>query len=243
MEVLPPIEQEESFAQAREELASMLPQIAAGFVNEARLAKDTAVQQELLKKTESAMALVDNPEYIPSTLRKSQATTIESITEDMAHVRREIDRVKNLDATIEVINAAVDSGDTPKAYTAREELLNKYPGLDTDEQLLGAMVKISEKERERVQVVDEPVAAATDDPTAQSRPARRVVHRAGQAIASVIGHVAYTLADGCVFALDVSTGDVLWRRFVGYETTIQPQPLSAAAPTPTPSWSTSAARN
>ena len=32
-EVLPQIEQEESFPQAREELASMLPQIAAGFVS------------------------------------------------------------------------------------------------------------------------------------------------------------------------------------------------------------------
>ena len=88
----------------------MLPQIAAGFVNEARLAKDTAAQEALLKKTEAAMALVNNPEYIPSTLRKSQATTIESITEDMARVRREIDRVQNLNATIETINAAATIG-------------------------------------------------------------------------------------------------------------------------------------
>ena len=99
-EVLPQIEQEESFPQAREELASMLPQIAAGFVNAARLAKDTAAQESLLAKTEAAMMLVNNPEYIPSTLRKSQLTTIESITEDMARVRREIDRVRNLKGTI-----------------------------------------------------------------------------------------------------------------------------------------------
>jgi outer membrane protein assembly factor BamB len=229
-EVLPQIEQEESFPQAREELASMLPQIAAGFVNEARLAKDTAAQDALLVKTEAAMTLVNNPEYIPSTLRKSQATTIDSITEDMARVRREIDRVRNLTETIEIIDAAATSGDTPAAYAARQELLNKYPGLDGDEQLLGAMLKISEKERERVKVVEQPLASVTDDPTAIQSPHIVLSHRAGQAIASVIGHVVYTLAGGCVFALDASTGDVLWRRFVGFDTTMSPLPLSTASP-------------
>ena len=72
------------------------------------------------------LVLVDNPEYIPSTLRKSQATTIESITEDMARVRREIDRVQHLAATIQTIQAAAASEETTAAYAARQELLDKY---------------------------------------------------------------------------------------------------------------------
>jgi outer membrane protein assembly factor BamB len=42
--------------------------------------------------------------------------------------------------------------------------------------------------------------------------------------------VIYTLAGGSVFALDASTGDVLWRRFVGYETTLLPQYIALNQP-------------
>ncbi len=229
-EVLPIIEQEESFPTARDELASMLPQIAAGFVSEARRAGDATAQEELLQKTAAAMELVENPNYIPSELRKSQATTIDAIREDMARVRREIDRVRNLDATVETIAQAALSGDTPAAYAARQALLSTYPGLDADPQLRDAMLKISDRERQRVQVVEEPIAPATDDPAAALPPHIVLSHRAGQTIASVIDHVVYTLAEGNVFALDASTGDVLWRRFVGFETIWQPQPLAAATP-------------
>ena len=57
-----------------------------------------------------------------------------------------------------------------------------------------------------------------------------LTHRMGQPLASVQGRVIYTLAGGSVFALDASTGDVLWRRFVGYETTLLPQPIALNQP-------------
>ena len=155
---------------------------------------------------------------------------IESIKENMERVRRDIDQVSNLNATIEAINAAATSGDTPAAYVVRQKLLNEYPGLDSDAQLLAAMLKISEKERERVKLVEQTLAPVADDPAAGGTPHIVLSHRMGQAIAGVIDHVVYTLAGGCVFALDASTGDVLWRRFVGFETNMHPLPLSAAAP-------------
>ena len=87
------------------------------------------------------MKLVDNSNYIPTTLRNAQQSLIESIVEDMARVRREIDRVENLNDTLATITAAVETGDTAAAYKAREELLAKYPGLDTDEQVAGSRVE------------------------------------------------------------------------------------------------------
>ncbi len=229
-EILPQIEEEESFPEAHEELANVLPQIAAGFVSQALLAQDTVRQETLLQKTEAAMALVDDPKYMPAIFRKSQATTIESITEDMARVRRKIGRVMSLNATIETINAAVAAGNTPLAYDARQELLGKYLGFDTDEQLLAAMLKVSAKQREQAKVVEQPLNAVTDDPATNLLPHIVLSHRAGSAIANLVGRVVYTLAGGCVFALDASTGDVLWRRFVGFETIVHPQPLAAATP-------------
>jgi outer membrane protein assembly factor BamB len=227
-EELPKISQEEAFPQIRDELASMLPQIARGFVDQAMLADDPAVQEQLLISTRQAMELVDNPEYIPSTLRKSQQTTITGIEEDVARVTREIDRERNLVETINAITSAVSAGDTQLAYEAREQLLSRYPGLDTSEQLYEAVLTISEKEREKVQVVQQPMAALNDD--VLSQPAHVIVaHQMGQAVGGVNGHLVYVLAAGSVFAFDASTGHVLWRRFVGVETTTHPTPVSNAA--------------
>ncbi|MCU0961590.1 MAG: PQQ-binding-like beta-propeller repeat protein [Pirellulaceae bacterium] len=228
--VLPQIETEESFAEARDELASMLPQIARGFVDQARVANDTSVQEALLAKTEAAMTLVNNATFIPTTLRKSQLVTIDGIVEDMARVRRDIDRVHRLAATIATITQAVEAGDTQTAYQARETLLQQYPGLDTDEQLRAAVLKISEKERERVTTTQETLTPVAEEPAAATVPSIVLAHRTGRALADVAGHVVYTLAGGSVFALDAASGEVLWRRFVGFETTTPPQPLSATTP-------------
>ncbi len=229
-EALPQIETEESFPDAREELASILPQIARGFVDAARVAKETSAQEALLARSAESMKLVDNPNYVTSEHRKTQQASIDAIVDGMARVQREIDRATNLNQTLATITAAVDSGDTTSAYRAREELLAKYPGLDNDEQLLAAVLKISEKERERVQLTNENLRAVTEDPTPSTLPQVLLTHRMGQPLASVQGRVIYTLAGGSVFALDAATGDVLWRRFVGYETVLLPQPVALNQP-------------
>ncbi len=227
-EVLPVIENEEDFPQVRDELASMLPQIARGFVDRALLTADSAAKGALLVQTAGAMKLVNNPVYIPTTLRKSQQTTIAAIEEDVERVQREIDREKDLVETVNAINASVLSGDTQLAYEARESLLSKYPGLDINESLHEAVLKISEKQRERVRIVNDPLQAMTDDPVTPVGPTVVLSHRIGQAVGGVVDYVVYVLSGGSVFALDASTGDLLWRRFVGLETTSYPQPLSTS---------------
>ena len=162
-EILPKIEGEESVGEAREELASLLPGIAEGFLEKAKLSNDTLEQEDLLASTEEAMTLVNNPTYIPSTLRKSQLTRIDTITDDIARVQRDIDRETQLANTIEFILASVGSGDTKGAYEARYELLGKYPGLDSNDELHEAVLKITEKERDRVKVVEQPLEPTADD--------------------------------------------------------------------------------
>ncbi len=144
-------------------------------------------------------------------------------------VQREIDREKDLVETVNAINASVLSGATQSAYEARESLLSKYPGLDTNEMLHEAVLQISEKQREQVHIVNEPLPALVDDPAAPAATAVVLSHRMGQAVGGVADYVVYVLAGGSIFALDASSGDVLWRRFVGLETTTFPQPLSNAA--------------
>ncbi len=225
-EILPKIEKEEDFANAREELASMLPQIAKGFIEQAKLSNNADKQQELVELTKDAMRLVNNPIYIPPTAMKPQQSTIDSINADIVRVQREIDEEENLLQTIADIETAVSSGATLAAYDARRELLATYPGLVTNEQLLEAVLKISEKEREKVEVGKESVKSVTEElpPAGELRVV--LAHRMGQPIATVQGYVAYVLAGGSVCAMDVATGEMLWRRFIGFESVTQPQPLS-----------------
>lgn len=225
-EELPGIEQEEAFSEIRPELASMLPRIARGFVDEAMLADDPAVQESLLEKTDQAMALVDNPDYIPATLRRSQQTTIDRIEADVERVKREIDRERNLAETIDTIAESVAAGDTQTAHEARQALLNKYPGLDADERLHEATLTISDKEREKVKVVNESLQAVTDDAAPRQHPGVILSHGRGQPVPGVNDYVAFVLVNGSVFALDAATGDVLWQRFVGMETTTFPIAVS-----------------
>ncbi|MFW6170229.1 MAG: PQQ-binding-like beta-propeller repeat protein, partial [Planctomycetota bacterium] len=227
---LPPIKQEEAFPEIRPELASMLPRIARGFVDQAMRADDPAVQEALLGQSDGAMELVSDPEYIPSKLRRSQRTMIEEIQADVKRVQREIERERTLVETVERIRAAVASGDTEAAYAARQALLNQYPGLDVDERLREAVLAISEKEQEKVERVEEPLQAAdqAEDQAEGSSEHQSVIlsHGRGEAVAGASGYVAFVLAGGTVFALDASTGDLLWHRFVGMETTTHPFPVS-----------------
>ena len=118
-EILPKIEKEEEFAEARAELASMLPQIARGFVDQALVAKDPREQEAKIKLTRDAMKLVDNPSYVPTTLRRSQLTTIAQVNEDVDRVQRMINEERRLVETVNAITTAVSSGDTQLAYTVR----------------------------------------------------------------------------------------------------------------------------
>jgi len=227
-EILPEIEKDEAFDEARPELASMLPQIAEGFVEKAKFSDDTAAQEQLLDATRKAMQLVDNTEYIPTSLRRTLLTKIDRIHEDMARVQREIDRERNLESTIAAIHQAVTEGKTNDAYAARQALLDKYPGLDTNERLYQAVLKITEKQRERVRIVDQPLPAATDDhPGPPDRQVLVLAHQRGAGETQAKGYVTYVLAGGSVFALDAATGNVLWRRYLGFESTIVPEPVSA----------------
>ena len=142
------------------------------------------------------MELVNDPDYIPTTLRKSQQTTIAAIQEDVKRVQREIDRDRNLVETINAITSSVSAGDTQMAYDARESLLSNYPGTRHDELLHEAVLTISEKERENVRVVDEPLQPWRTTWRGCQDESVILSHRMGQAVGGVSDHVVYVLAGG-----------------------------------------------
>jgi outer membrane protein assembly factor BamB len=226
--VLPQIETEEKFSEARLELSTLLPDIADGFATQATQANETAQKQELVALADEAMQLVNNPSYLPASLRKDREARIAAILDKLKVAERSIKQDQELVAALVKIAAAEQQGDAAAAYQVRGELLKVYPALVADESLIAAVRKVGDKERELVQVNAESRAAATDDP--QSGTISIVLApREGPQPAAKAENIAFTLVEGAVYGLDTGSGRLLWRRHVGYETLTPPQRMSREA--------------
>jgi outer membrane protein assembly factor BamB len=225
-ETLPTIENEAAFDEARAELASILPEIAEGFSQPAKTEPDMKKAQALVDLAEQAMKLVNNPGYIPTSLRKPVETRIENITEDIELAKRNINQSKRLAEAVADIRQAVQAGNTVEAYTVRRRLLGEYPGLDQNAQLVEAVLAIAQRERDLVKAVEDPVAAATEDHPSAAEFRVALASRRGAGKPGNDQQMVCFLARGSIYGLQASTGQLKWRRGVGYDTLANPQPLA-----------------
>jgi len=224
--ILPTIENEAAFDEARAELASILPEIAEGFSQPAKLESDMQKAQTLVDLAQQALQLVNNPAYIPTSLRRPVETRIENVQEDIELSRRNINQSKRLNETVEAIRQAAQAGNTAEAYEVRRRLLGEYPGLDQNPQLIEAVLAITLRERELVQLVEEPLAAIREDrPSKAEFKVALASHRGAGKPGNDLQMVCF-LARGSIFGLQASTGRLKWRRSVGYDTLANPQLLA-----------------
>jgi outer membrane protein assembly factor BamB/TolA-binding protein len=223
--------------EARVQLSSQLTTIAQGIAADAVdvVRTDTEAAKTLLESLDSeankndAMDLVGNPTYVPTAERDKPVikNRIDQVLEDILRVRRDIGKEEELVATVKRMTEAADLAKTSEAFEMRILLMQKYgEGVGSDERVLKTVKYVAEKERGLVKPKEQDLDAATsaklDDVTARVVLASRV----GNEVPGLEQHVAVFLARGSVFALDAGTGRVLWRRFVGEETTIRPQRMS-----------------
>ena len=225
-EILPTIENEAAFDEARAELASILPEIAEGFSQPARLEPDVEQAQKLVDLAEQALQLVNNPAYIPTSLRRPVETRIDNIQEDIELARRNINQSKRLEEAVHAIRLAAQDGRTGDAYGIRRQLLGEYPGLVQNPQLVEAVLTISQRERDLVQLVEKPIAAVQEDRPAGAEFRVALASRHGDGKPGNDGQMVFFLARGSVFGLQATTGRLKWRRSVGYDTLAHPQPLA-----------------
>lgn len=240
-DILPKIENEEAFADARPELASILSEIAQGFATQAKDEAAIDKAQELLDLAAKSMKLVNNPSYIPTSQRKTIETKLARIREDMQLAERNINRTKRLTEAVKQIRAAADAGDTVEAYRIRDTLLrgeknedggyvkNAYPELESHPDLQEAVSHITEQERSLVKTGEKPIESTSEDYPASSDFQVALASRRGEGTGGNEKQVVFFQARGALYGLQAATGKLLWRRFVGHETRTAPQPLSGQA--------------
>lgn len=231
-QILPQIENEEAFHEARAELANLLPDLARAFAERAKNASSAQEAQQLLEKVDEAMTLVNNPAYIPTTHRKTQAGVIERIEETVTQVRRDIQREQQLAKALSEMDSAISAGETRAALRIRDALVAEYPGLARHPQVVERISAVAQRERDLIAVRQNdrtPVSSEVPDPI------HRILlySRAGEAAPANSTPVLVVPIQGTVYGVEWQSGRILWRRFVGWDNTFSPKPLSSA---PTADW-------
>jgi PQQ-like domain len=224
--ILPKIEAEKKFDEiARPELQSILPDIADGFATQAKKSNDISFSEKMVGLANEAMELVNNPSYLPTTRRKEVQPKIDSILEKIQVADRAIHQDKALQDALLQIEKKLEERSITGANAVRDQLLQVYPQLERNAEVQKASASISDRERAFVSASSPNQSAATDPRYAAQHDQITLAKRKGATLPDAEGTIAAVLVRGAVYALEVSTGKVKWRRFVGVETKIQPQLL------------------
>ena len=217
--VLQEIRREREFPESRPELASILPRLAEGLIAQAQQQQDA----DVLSRADEALNLVQNSNYVPKALRNEEG--LRRLEAQRADVQRELDRGRELLAAVEEIAAAAARGETATAYAIRRDLIKTYPDLENSRRLQEAITQVAAAEQQAVQFVAEPVSSLDEEPETAVAAVASLGSTSGRPLPGGKGKHVYALASGAAYGLDAATGELLWRRFVGFDATALPQQI------------------
>lgn len=224
-EKLPLIAEEPGMNEERGNLAALLVDIAANIANAADRAKETPKKQELLKVLDEQLALMEDPLYMPTSMKTTLASQIQSVTEARARVQRNIDRNIRLDESEASIKASLDAKETKQAFDTRKALLQEFPELHDDERLVTLIVRASEIQQTLVQPSTNLPKLVEQASEAESLRSIVLTTLAGTTAPDLTGETLYFRAGGSILAFDGETGKLRWRKFVGYAKDLPPLPI------------------
>jgi outer membrane protein assembly factor BamB len=210
---LPAIENEPKFSEAHGELATLLPQIARGLADQAEKSIDKPDDAtRYAKAATDTLALCAESKYVPKALRNE--SELDGVEETLARVNRRQQSQHDLEETLHSMQAAVEKGDFQSSYAAYRQVLQNHPELTADDSLKSTLANTSQAEQAAVKFVrDEHPADTIERPTPWLA-AIAVADRHGTETAPAAGTFC-PWVDGAIYGIDVSSGQVLWRRYVG----------------------------
>jgi len=221
-EVLEEISVKTEFKQQQGDASGMLLAIAEGLAGQAREKADPA----LLDQAEQAVELHAN--YVAE--RVWDTGRLARLDELMNLTRLTVECGEKLEQAIDAMVAAGREGNADKAYQIRRDFLKQYAGLSPkdrqrlrlDSRLRDAAVEVSQAQRTAVKWVEknQPAETAPADTNVEAAVALARPVTTGEA-PGVTGHVVVATAGEAAYGLDATTGKVLWRWFLGFDTNLR----------------------
>jgi len=210
---------QQKLAEAKPELAELLPRIASGLADEADASDDPTIAERLSKSAGEALDLCRNVKYVSKELRDDDA--LADVEQDLARVARRGQTRGDLKKALATIQAAVAAGDTRAAYAAHRQLVEQHPELAVNESLRAIIVKATTVEQAGIKYVADQHAAETTERPTPWLVALATGNRQVKAEAPAHGTFCARI-DGALAAFDVATGKMLWQRYVGFATGLPP---------------------
>jgi len=226
--LLPDLTEEgEKLNELRDDLAVMLPRSLAEVSSKGAKVSDLAGMEKELTKVEGFFKIVDNPVYIPNSLRKktSIANNYLRIDNNKKLIEGQINKEKRYNADLVTIGQFRETKETDKALAVYQELIRKYGDVAEREELREMMISISQTEQGLVVPVELNLVTSNQERPTIVQSTVVLATKSGTPVASLKQEIVNFLADGAVYGIDAGDGSIAWRRFVGFETSHQPVPV------------------
>lgn len=221
-EKLPQIADEKGMNEERGNLAALMVDIAANLADAAGRAKETSQKQELLSVLDEQLQLMENPQYMMSTMKVTLAPQIQNIVEARARVQRDINRNIRLDEAEASMVALLDESKTKDAYDTRKNLLREFPELYDHERLQTLIERASDIQQTLVAASSKLPTLESNAPASESVRSIVLTTLAGRTVPDLRDMTLYFRAGGSVLAFDGETGKLRWRKYVGVAADLPP---------------------
>lgn len=208
----------------RDDLGVMLTRALVEITEQATQIESVEAMETQLVTINAYKKTMDNPVYIPNSVRKrpSIAEKLSKIDNNIRAIVGQIDKEKNYAIALEKILGLREKGETDLAFEAYQKLTRNYGDLASREELREMMLTISEKEMELVRPASTKLSVFATERDSIIASSIMLAVKSGTPVERLQGEIKIFLADGTVYGIDAGDGTIVWSRFVGYETSIQP---------------------
>jgi len=223
-QVLAEIASEDQFREAHAELASLLPTIAKGLADAAQKHPDPAA----LPLAEQTLALVDR--YVPRSLQNQGE--LDEIRASLAVSARRLNQQAEIEKTVSAIQEALRKEKPDEGYRLASSLLRQYPEAAGQEKLTQTLQDLKDSFQKQLHRPERNRPAETEEPPGPFTAEIALAGATGQPIPAAQAEVVVIGLGGCVYALEASSGKLLWRRWTGPVSngrTVEAQPLPVSA--------------
>jgi len=190
---------------------------------------DIETMESELSKIMEHKKVIDNRVYVPESHRRKQilAEVLSKIDNNVNLIEGLIGKEKDYKSSLVEIEELRTQNKTDEAFNNFRVLTRNHPDLASRKPLGDLMLSISKKESELVKPIQMDLA-----PKATWRPSvisQSIVLSAtsGDKISSLEGEVIPVVVDGSAYGFNAADGSVVWRHFVGQQTTMLPVMLGA----------------